>query len=319
MQDDFPEEKEDNPDNQDNQEEKTNSDVDSIKEKENALIVAKIKEFEKIKKEFGYETTTNIYFLKILRDYLKEMGVNSIGDFNEDFFNLYTNTKAEAEAEEKQRKILEEEKQRKILEEEKKRQEEAERQKLAEEEKKRQEEAEERQKREEEKKRQEAEERQKREEAERQRKQEEEKQRLAEAERQKREAEIKVNCNAYNYEFDSELSEVVTNFLEIDFRKFKTKSHILQLKTLHPDTNLYCKHMAGVKTSFLNELRDKYDKISMFSNPSMDIPDFLKRIEYHPVYLYYNKLYKKKFERLAKDLEEAKAKDLEEAKKKRKI
>ena len=40
-------------------------DVDSQKIKENDLNAAKIKEFEKIKNEFGYDTTKNIDFLKI--------------------------------------------------------------------------------------------------------------------------------------------------------------------------------------------------------------------------------------------------------------
>ena len=109
------------------EEEKDNDDdVDSQKIKENDLNAAKIKEFEKIKNEFGYDTTKNIDFLKILGDYLSEMGVNNIGDFNENFIRLYTGV----DEEKKIREIIE----KRELEAERKRlAEEAERKRLAEE------------------------------------------------------------------------------------------------------------------------------------------------------------------------------------------
>ena len=82
----------------------------------------KIKIFERIKKEFGYDTTTNIDFLKILGDYLREFGVVNNDDdigFNVKFINKYTNKLENDKIIEAQRKLEEErQKQRKLLEEE---------------------------------------------------------------------------------------------------------------------------------------------------------------------------------------------------------
>ena len=210
------------------------------------LNADKIKIFERIKKEFGYDTTTNIDFLKILGDYLREFDVKDIG-FDEDFINKYTNKLENDKIIEAQRK-LEEERQR-------------------------------------------------------QRK-------LEEEEIQRKLEEALKSCPAYTYEFGSELKDVVS-ILNMDKKAFKK----LQLQ-LHTDKNNTCEEIAKLKIQFLNSLRNKDDRISMFEdNVNLDdhthektIDSFLKEIENSDNYDIYNTKYKEKYNIYQAELQTAKEK-----------